>query len=117
METRARKLVYIAHRVSGDVCGNVEATLRAIRWVNLTFADVTPFCPWLPDVLALDDSIPFQRSRGIENGKHTLPLCDEVWVFGSWFQSEGVRAEIILAVELHKVVVGVALKTHLKNIS
>lgn len=99
-----RKLVYIAHRVSGDIEVNIGATLRAIKWVNSGFPDVTPLCPWLPDVLALDDGDPVQRQRGIDNDLHVLPMCDEVWVFGPWLQSKGVRAEIALAVDRHKVV-------------
>lgn len=104
METRDRKLVYIAHRVSGDIEANIGATLRAIKWVNLGFPDVVPLCPWLPDVLALDDTDPVHRAKGIANDQFVLPLCDEVWVFGPWLQSKGVRAEIILAVDRRKVV-------------
>lgn len=99
-------IVYIAHAVNGNIEENLAATRRAIRWVNLTFpVDVVPLCPWYADVVSMDDSDPEQRARGISNDKTTLLLADEVWVFGSWEGSKGVRAEVALATLHNKRVI------------
>jgi len=96
------KIVYIAHQIAGDVHGNVEKILKIIRELNLTREDIVPFAPYITDVLALDDNVPEERSRGIKNGIQILRsgMVDELWVYGEKI-SGGVAAEIDLAWELN----------------
>lgn len=100
------KIVYIAHPISGDVHGNIEKILSIIKEINLTREDIVPFAPYIPDVLAMDDSVPEERERGIKNDIQILRsgMVDELWVYGERI-SGGVAAEIDLAFELNIPVV------------
>ncbi len=103
---RNMKIVYIAHPIAGDVHGNVERILKIVKKINLTKKDIVPFAPYIPDVLAMDDSVPEERERGIKNDIQILRsgIVDELWVYGERI-SGGVAAEIDLAFELNIPVV------------
>lgn len=96
----ANKIVYIAHPISGDVQGNVEKILSIVKKINLNEPKITPFVPYLADVLALDDSIPEQRKKGISNNVNYLKsgIVTELRVYGD-FISKGVAEEIAIARE------------------
>lgn len=95
------KIVYIAHPISGDVQGNIRKILDIVRKVNLEEADVVPFAPYVVDCLALDDSIPEERARGIKNNTALLEECfvSEVRLYGDKI-SAGMQAEKELAESL-----------------
>lgn len=95
------KIVYIAHPISGNVKDNLARIASIVKMINLTFDDIVPFVPYYSDLMALDDSIPAQRERGIQNNKVLLPLAHELWVFGNWLDSKGVKQEIELAKSLN----------------
>ena len=99
------KIVYIAHPIAGDVHGNVEKILNIVKEINMTREDAVPFAPYITDVLALDDNIPEERSRGIKNGIQILRsgMVDELWVYGEKI-SGGMAAEIDLAFELNIII-------------
>jgi hypothetical protein len=92
------RVIYIAHPIGGDVKGNVERILRIVAEINLTMPDVVPFVPYLPDVLALDDSDPILRERCISNDRELFDrrAMDAVWLYGDRI-STGMAAEIALA--------------------
>lgn len=94
------KICYIAHPISNDVSGNVEKILAIVKKINLEEKNITPFVPYLADVLALDDSIPEQRKIGINNNIAYLKsgIVSELHVYGS-FISKGVAEEIAIARE------------------
>ena len=94
------KICYIAHPISNDVSGNVEKILAIVKKINLEDKNITPFVPYLADVLALDDSIPEQRKIGINNNIAYLKsgIVSELHVYGS-FISKGVAEEIAIARE------------------
>lgn len=96
------KIVYIAHPISGDVKGNIEKVLDIVKEINLNEPDTVPFAPYIPDCLALDDSVPEQRERGIKNdiALFKAGFIDEVRLYGSRI-SEGMKAEIRLAHNLN----------------
>ena len=94
------KICYIAHPISNDVKGNVEKILAIVKHINLEEKNITPFVPYLADVLALDDSIPEHRKKGISNNIAYLKsgIISELHVYGN-FISKGVAEEIAIARE------------------
>jgi hypothetical protein len=92
------KVAYIAHPVGGDVPGNIEKILKIVKQINRDEPDVVPFVPYLADIMALDDSVPEERERGIRNDTHLLEagFIDEVRLYGPTI-STGMHNEIILA--------------------
>lgn len=96
------KIVYIAHPVSGNVHANIVSILGIVKSINLSTDDVVPLVPYLADIMALDDSVPEQRRRGIENGRTIMSsgLIEELWVFGGYENSQGCNEEIKLAIAL-----------------
>lgn len=97
------KIIYIAHPISGDVQGNLGKIVAIVKAVNLSDDAVVPLAPYFADILALDDSIPEQRSRGIKNDTAILSsgIISELWVYGNWRFSRGCLAEILLAEKLN----------------
>ena len=94
-----KKIAYIAHKISGDIEGNIKKVLAIVRHINLTEPDVTPFAPYIVDLQALDDNIPEERTRGMANNKayfdagfiHELRIYSDV--------SSGIKLEIEWACE------------------
>lgn len=95
---KSNRIVYIAHPISNDVKGNVEKILAIVKQINLEEKNVSPFVPYLADVLALDDSIEEHRKKGISNNIAYLKsgIVEEVRVYGD-FISRGVAEEIAIA--------------------
>jgi hypothetical protein len=96
------KIVYIAHKLSGDIPGNIARIVSIVRFINLNMPDVVPLVPYLADVMALDDSLPEHRARGIVNDTVILSagFIDELWICSDYETSKGVQAEIELAHKL-----------------
>ncbi len=104
------KIVYIAHPISGNILQNLGKILSIVRSINLTRPDVVPLVPYFADILALDDTKPEERQRGINNSVtlFTEGIIDELWVYGNWENSKGCLAEIALAEKLN-------IPVHFKN--
>lgn len=96
----SNRIVYIAHPISNDIKGNVEKILAIVKQINLEEKNVSPFVPYLADVLALDDTIPEHRKKGISNNICYLKsgIVSEIRVYGD-FISKGVAEEIAIARE------------------
>ena len=96
-----KKICYIAHPIGGDVHNNLADLRRIIRLINSTEPNVVPFCPYYSDVVSLDDNIPEERQRGIENDHAILcsGIVDELWLTGVKF-SAGMQVEAELAKEM-----------------
>ncbi len=96
----ANRIVYIAHPISNDIQGNIEKILAIVKQINLEEKNVSPFVPYLADVLALDDTIPEHRKKGISNNVAYLKsgIVSEIRVYGD-FISKGVAEEIAIARE------------------
>lgn len=100
------KICYIAHPIGGDVEYNLADLRRIIKHINLTMPEVLPFCPYYADVVSMDDNVPEERSRGLNNDFHLLQsgFINEVWLTGGRI-SNGMQQEINVAnVEDIKVV-------------
>ena len=95
------KIIYIAHPISGDIIGNLFEVRQIVRHINLTEPDVVPFAHYFVDCHALDDNIPEERQRGIENDIALLSagFINEMWLYGDRI-SNGMRHEIELARKL-----------------
>lgn len=108
------KIIYIAHPISGDVAGNLRKIKQIVRMINLEYPDVVPLVPYYVDCLALDDSNPIERQRGIDNDTAILKsgLINEMWLYGDRI-SNGMRAEIELAKSMGMPVCSMSLGTAL----
>lgn len=109
------KIVYLMHAIGGDVQKNVHDLLDIIRDINLHEPNVVPFAPYVPDVLALDDSNIQHRARGIQNDTEIIKrgFIDEAWAVGETL-SEGMKAEIEL---FNKLGIPVIIKVPSKKTS
>ena len=96
------KIVYICHPISGDVKGNIKKVTDIVRKINLEEPGFVPFAPYIVDLMALHDDVPFERARGIRNNitHFHKGIIDEVRVFGEKV-SKGMAAEIELATKLN----------------
>ena len=110
------KIAYIAHPVSGDVKGNIEKIIAIVRAININEPNVVPFVPYLADLYALDDNIPEERARGIQNDIHLLKsgFINEVRLYGDRI-SNGMQAEIELAEEMNIPVVAMTKEIWIIN--
>lgn len=98
-----KKIVYIAHPISGNIEENLRDIIRIVRYINLNFRDVSPQVPYYVDILALNDNYPEERARGIENDTAMIEtgVYDELWLTGDNI-SFGMRKEIELFKKLGK---------------
>lgn len=113
-----KKIVYIAHPISGDIEGNLADLRRILRIINMNthpfnsqyamyetkeydFSGIIPLAPYYADIVSLDDNNTLERKRGIENDIALLEfgVFQEVWLTGSVI-SFGMREEVKLAVKL-----------------
>lgn len=106
------KIVYIAHPVSGDIPGNLKKIIEIVRHLNKTRTDIVPFAHYWVDCHALNDDLPDERARGIDNDTVFFKrrVFDELWLFGDKI-SRGMTAEIELAHMLNIPVVPMSDET------
>lgn len=106
------RIAYIAHPVGGDVENNIQRIIKICREINLAEPDVVPFAPYLSDLMALDDSIPAHRERGIKNGIHLLKsgFINELRLYGNTI-SNGMMFEIEIADRFNVPVVAMTPET------
>lgn len=90
-----KKIVYIAHPISGDVTNNLSDLRRIIRKINIEYPDIIPCAPYYSDVVSLDDNKPLERKRGIDNGIALIStgVFKELWLTGNNI-SPGMYEEI-----------------------
>lgn len=102
------KIVYIAHPIGGDIESNLIDLRRILRIINLNihpmkgcveydFAGIIPCAPYYADIVSLNDSIPEERARGIENDKALIEtgMFHELWLTGNKV-SFGMSCEVIM---------------------
>lgn len=96
-----KKIIYIAHKIGGDVEGNVKKVLAIIRQLSIENKYI-PFAPYIVDVQALDDSVPEEREIGMSHNRALFEsgVIDEVWLYGGRISS-GMETEIKWANELN----------------
>jgi len=106
--SKKKKIVYVAHPISGDVEGNLDDLARILRIINLdahpqkhesqlfSFEDVVPQAPYYADIICLNDNNALERKRGIDNDVAMIEsgVFDELWLTGdkiSFGMSEEVK--------------------------
>lgn len=97
---RAKKLVYIAHPISGDPYGNIGKLSKIYKDITIKYPDVIPFIPYVVTVMSLGDDNPTARTTGISHNMEIFErgVIDEVWLFGNKI-SVGMLQEINKAIE------------------
>lgn len=89
-----KKLVYICSPLRGNIKRNIAHAREYCELTMQHYPDVIPIAPHIYFTQFLDDTIPAERSKGMEAGLVLLEKCDEVWVFGINYPSEGMEREI-----------------------
>lgn len=92
-----KRLVYICSPLRGDIERNITKAQGYCREA-INFG-VIPLAPHVYFTQFLNDLIPKEREIGMALGIELLKKCDEVWVYGAQSPSEGMKAEIQLALE------------------
>lgn len=88
-----KPIEYIAHKVGGDVKGNIEKILKLNR--ELSFKnEIIPFIPYLADIQSLDDDNPEERALGFSHNEEFFKrkLFDQMGVYSE--VSQGIAKEI-----------------------
>lgn len=96
-----KKVVYIAHPISGDVRGNMEKVAKIIRDIAMNDRMTIPFAPYFSMLAAFDDIIPEERERGMVNNLEFFSkgFIDELWIYGE--PTKGMQMEIAMANEFN----------------
>lgn len=91
-----KKLVYICSPCRGDYEKNID---NAATYSRAAFRKgYIPITPHLYFARFMDDTNDKERSMAMAAGSQLLLMCSEVWVFGLDHPSEGMQAEIALAI-------------------
>jgi len=95
-----KKVVFVAHPVSGDISGNVKKILDICKQIHTK--QVIPCASYLVSLQYLNDEITEDRELGIEANLECFHrgYIDEVWLFGDHI-SKGMEREIELARKLN----------------
>ena len=91
------KKVFISHPFRNDPEGNMQK-IRLIE-KRLAALGIAYFSP-LSNYRALEDTDANQRAFGLRCCKEWIPYCDELWLFGEWWKSEGCQRELATAILL-----------------
>ncbi|MBP2656228.1 MAG: hypothetical protein H6Q73_3797 [Firmicutes bacterium] len=87
------KRVYIAHPLRGNVTENIQqATDICLKYARQ--GEVIPLSP-LHAFQFLD--ITGDQVKAMQMCFELLAMCDELWIHGPWWTSEGCQAEICFA--------------------
>ena len=89
-----KMLVYICSPCRGEYEKNIAEARSYCRNVIMNYPDVVPIAPHVYFTQFLDDDKLIERSIGMDAGLALLSMCEEIWVFGIYKPSEGMRREI-----------------------
>ena len=102
-----KKIVYIAHPISGNVQENLTDLFRIISIINKEkeYKSVVATAPYVADVFSLNDTIKEERAKGINNNIAQISRgnFDEIWLTGNKLSS-GMEQESLLFLSLGKQV-------------
>lgn len=91
------KVVYVAHPLASDPPGNVRKAAAILARIAASFPDVVPVCPLLAFSFLEE---PRDRELALKWCFALLERCDELWLAGQWWASEGCLLEKRRAEEL-----------------
>ena len=106
----SKKLVYICSPCRGDYEKNIKNAETYSR--EAIMRGYIPITPHIYFTRFMDDTNSNERSMAMDAGCQLLLMCSEVWVFGLDHPSEGMQAEIALAIR-H----GIPIKDGMKMIA
>lgn len=88
-----KPIEYVAHKVGGDVKGNIKKILAINRELALK-NEVIPFIPYLADIQSLYDANPEERALGFSHNKSFFErgLFDQMGIYSEI--SNGIAEEI-----------------------
>ena len=91
-----KKLVYICSPCRGDYEKNIKKA--EVYSLAAMLKGYIPITPHIYFTRFMDDNNKTARSMAMDAGQQLLLMCSELWVFGIDKPSEGMQAEIALAV-------------------
>lgn len=100
-KNREKPFIYVCSPLRGDVERNIQRAIGYSRYVYSQGG--IPMTPHVYFTTFLDDTVPEERTAGIQMGLELLTKCDELWTFGEKI-SEGMEAEMAAAKTLGLVV-------------
>lgn len=90
----SRRLIYVAHPVSGDPLGNCARAKRWLAWLMRRQPGLAFIAPWISAIEAgADDSDPVQRERGMADNIAVVQRCDGIVLVGGRISS-GMSTEL-----------------------
>ncbi len=97
---KPRKVVYLAHPISGDITMNLQRLTRWYRWAVMVM-NVNPIAPYHLCCLALNDDSHIERALGIELDEQILRsgIVEEVWLVGKTI-TKGMSNESRIAMSM-----------------
>ena len=96
------KVIYMAHKVSGDVENNLAKAKLWLRWIE-KHHDVAVVASWITECEVWDDDNLEHRAAGLRRDFAVIERCDELWLMGDRV-SDGMKKETDHA-EKHGLVV------------
>jgi len=88
------KKVYIAHPLRGDIAENEKRIAGVCRDIVDAQPGILPLSP----VLAFDFFNPdTEPVKAMQYCLELLSCCEEVWIYGEWWKSEGCQGELCFA--------------------
>jgi hypothetical protein len=107
------KVVFISHPISGDVLTNLIEVENIVRDINLMEPNVVPCAPYYVDCVALDDDLPEERKRGINNSVELIKrgLYDEIRLYGHSGITDGMMREVMAAKSVKITIVAMTAET------
>jgi len=100
MNKNNKKIVFIAHPLSGDIENNVGKVLKICKEIHSE--KIIPCAPYLVSLQYLNDGIVEDRQLGVDANLECFRrgYIDELWLFGGHI-SKGMKQEIKIALKLN----------------
>lgn len=86
--------IFISHPYRNNPKRNRECiTAIFLTLINYNVMPISPIHMFSP----LNDNEPTERELGLRFCEEMIPLCDEIWFFDEWWESEGCWREMEVA--------------------
>lgn len=93
----ARKIIYVAHPLRGNIQHNRARIEGIMRDIFETYGDKMTFISPLHNFSYTTPDQGDNDEKTIAQCLHLLNQCDELWLYGEWDKSEGCLAEFTRA--------------------
>lgn len=92
------EVIYMAHRISGDVERNLRKAKSWRRRLQLEYQHACIIAPWIEELHVFDENDPEHRANGLARCAEVVGRCDALFVIGVEF-SAGINREIASAMK------------------